>query len=234
MSSSINQQEIENFAKDSTHWWDADGPFAILHRLNPMRMEYILDQIKGRFDQDLKKLTILDVGCGGGIVCEPLARLGAQVTGIDADANAINVAKGHAKESGLKITYLNKPVEDITEKFDVVLALEILEHVNDPQSFIADCKKALRPGGLLITSTLNRTPQSFALGIVAAEYILGFVPRGTHDWKKFIKPSELSAWMRQHNLHPTDLTGLVYEPASGDFTLSESRIGVNYFLTACA
>lgn len=233
MSSSINQKEIGNFAKDSTHWWDESGPFAILHRLNPVRIQYILDQIKDRFDQPLEKLSILDVGCGGGIVCEPLARLGAKITGIDADANAIDVAKKHAKESGLKITYFEQPVEQITEKFDIVLALEIIEHVNEPQDFIKNCAKIIKPGGLLIVSTLNRTPKAFALGVVAAEYIMNYVPRGTHDWKKFIKPSELSGWMRQQNLKPTDLTGLVLNPLSNEFELSSNKIDVNYFLTAC-
>lgn len=234
MSSSISEKEIANFAKDSAHWWDENGPFAILHRLNPVRMQYILDQVAGRFETDLKNLSILDVGCGGGIVCEPLARLGAKVTGIDADENAIKVAKAHAKESGLKIDYRNEPVENIKDKFDVVLALEILEHVNEPPEFIKNCAKALKPGGLMIASTLNRTSKSFALGVVAAEYILRYVPRGTHDWKKFIKPSELSGWMRQHSLKPTDLTGLVFNPATNEFEISEDKLDINYFLTACA
>ncbi len=225
MSSSINRKEIENFAKDSPRWWDEDGPFAILHRLNPVRMEYILGQIG-----DVKRKDILDVGCGGGLVCEPLARLGANVTGLDADINAIEAARTHAKETGLKVSYRCETVEEHSGLYDVVLVLEILEHVNDPAAFLKDCAAKLKPGGVLIASTLNRTPQSFALGIVAAEYVMGFVPRGTHDWKKFIKPSELARYAGLCGLQARDVTGLIYNPFSKGFSLSRDHISVNYFM----
>lgn len=224
--SSINEKEIEHFAKDSAHWWDERGPFAILHRLNPVRMEHLLSQIG-----EVKGKTILDVGCGGGLVCEPLARLGAKVTGLDADAQAIEAARAHAAEMGLKVSYKNEAIEAHTGQYDVVMTLEILEHVNDPAGFVRDVVKCLKPGGVFIASTLNRTAKSFALGIVAAEYIMGYVPRGTHEWKKFIKPSELSRWMHESGITAQDVTGLVLDPLSGDFELSEGRVDVNYFMS---
>jgi len=227
--SSINAQEIEHFAKDSAHWWDERGPFAILHRLNPTRMEYLISQIG-----EVKGKTILDIGCGGGLVCEPLARLGAKVTGLDADAQAIDAARAHAAEMGLKVTYKNEAVEQHKEQYDVVMALEILEHVNDPAAFVRDAVACLKPDGVFIASTLNRTAKSFALGIVAAEYIMGYVPRGTHEWKKFIKPSELSGWMRESGVTTQDVTGLVLNPLSGEFELSDNRVDVNYFMIGAA
>ncbi|MDB2683072.1 bifunctional 2-polyprenyl-6-hydroxyphenol methylase/3-demethylubiquinol 3-O-methyltransferase UbiG [Alphaproteobacteria bacterium] len=226
MSSSINTKEIENFARDSAHWWDERGPFGILHRLNPVRMEYILSQTG-----DVKGQKILDVGCGGGLVCEPLARLGAKVTGLDADTQAIEAAQEHADEGGLKITYKCGAVEDHKGQYDAVMALEILEHVNEPAEFLKNCASLLKPGGFLIASTLNRTPKSFVLGIVAAEYIMGYVPRGTHNWKKFIKPSELSRWGRGCGLSPADVTGLALNPLNGEFELSSGRLDVNYFMS---
>ncbi|MCB1531435.1 MAG: bifunctional 2-polyprenyl-6-hydroxyphenol methylase/3-demethylubiquinol 3-O-methyltransferase UbiG [Alphaproteobacteria bacterium] len=237
-SSSVNQQEIGHFAKDAPNWWDENGPFKPLHRLNPARIGYIKEKICTHFERDaqsftpFKKLSILDVGCGGGLVCEPMARLGADVTGADADAVAIEVAKAHAQESGLDITYENKPAEELNKKFDVVLALEIIEHVDHPEDFVQSCAKLVKPGGLVIFSTLNRTPKSFALGIVAAEYILRWVPQGTHSWKKFIKPSELSRMARAADLSPADIKGLMFNPITGDFQMSDSDIDVNYFLSA--
>ncbi|MEM7651532.1 MAG: bifunctional 2-polyprenyl-6-hydroxyphenol methylase/3-demethylubiquinol 3-O-methyltransferase UbiG [Pseudomonadota bacterium] len=235
--SSIDAQEIENFSKDSAYWWDEDGPFKPLHKLNPVRLSYIKAQICEVFERDiddlnaLKGLSILDVGCGGGLVCEPLARLGARVSGADADAQAIEVAKAHAKDSGLKIDYQNKPAEEIGKKFDVVLALEIIEHVNDPQAFVKSVAKLVKPGGLVIFSTLNRNPKSFLLGIVAAEYILKWVPQGTHSWKKFIKPSELSKMGRAAGLAPKDVTGLVFNPLQGSFQLSKTDLDVNFLMS---
>ncbi len=236
--SSVDVIEIENFSKDSDHWWDENGPFKPLHALNPVRLSYIKSQIcdaYGRDTQSLKPfegLSILDIGCGGGLVCEPLARLGASVSGADADANAIEVAKAHAKLSGLKIEYMAKPAEDIKKKFDVVLALEIIEHVREPSEFVKSVAALCKPGGLVIFSTLNRTPKSFALGIVAAEYILRWVPAGTHTWKKFIKPSELSRMARAAELSPHDITGLIFNPIKGEFALSDRDIDVNYLLSA--
>ncbi len=237
----VNQKEIENFAKDSAHWWDVSGPFKPLHKLNPARLSYFKQQICNHFERDIngfdsyKGLSILDVGCGGGLVCEPLTRLGSDVTGIDADANAIEVAKHHAVESDLKINYLNQTTNDLVannQKFDVVLALEIIEHVDNPEQFMAEISKLCKDGGLVIFSTLNRNPKSFALGIVAAEYILGWVSKGTHNWKKFVKPSELSRMMRQSGLHPSDICGLRYNPMKDKFSLDKNDIDVNYFIAA--
>ena len=238
MTNSVDQKEIQQFSKDSDQWWDEKGPFAPLHRLNPVRLSYIKAQICEHFGRDLKALDayngldILDVGCGGGLVCEPLARLGANATGADADAQAIEVAKAHAKENGLSIAYENKPAEALDKKFDVVLALEIIEHVSDPVEFVASISNLVKPGGLVIFSTLNRNPKSFLLGIVAAEYVLRWVPTGTHSWKKFIKPSELSRYARAASIKPHNITGLIYNPVSDVFSLSKTDIDVNYLLSA--
>lgn len=232
--STINQTEIDHFTKDSAKWWDETGPFAPLHKLNPTRLTYLKQQIENRFDS-LKNLDILDIGCGGGLVSEPLTRLGASVTGIDGDAQAIQVAKDHAEQNNLKINYLTGDAEQLLKskkRFDVVLALEIIEHVSNPESFTALLTQLVKPNGIIIMSTLNRTPQSYALGIVAAEYILGWVPKGTHTWSKFLKPSELNSMLRCHNFGITDITGLTYNPISQNFELSNSKVAVNYFITA--
>lgn len=235
--SSIDAAEIENFSKDADQWWDENGPFKPLHRLNPVRLSYIKQQICEHFSKDekslkaLQGLSILDIGCGGGLVCEPLARIGATVTGADADPIAIATAKEHAQGSGLKIDYQNKPAEEINKTFDVVLALEIIEHVSEPQDFVESVSKLCKPGGLVIFSTLNRNPKSFLMGIVAAEHILRWVPRGTHSWKKFVRPSELSRMARQCSLSAKNITGLIYNPVKNDFALSKSDLDVNYLIS---
>lgn len=234
----INAQEIQNFSKDSDHWWDEAGPFKPLHLLNPTRLSYFKSQICEHFDlnkassKPYKKLDIIDVGCGGGLVCEPMARLGANVTGIDADSNAINVAKEHAEQSDLKINYEATSSENVKKKYDVVLALEIIEHVDNPELFVKSIINLCKPDGIIIFSTLNRTPKSYALGIIAAEHILRWVPQGTHSWKKFVKPSELSKLIRNNKAVPKDLSGMIYNPFNKEFSISKSRIEVNYFLTA--
>ncbi len=255
--STVVRSEIDKFSKDAPAWWDEKGAFAPLHRLNPMRMRYIRAQVDAHFGLDgeslkpFEGLSILDVGCGGGLVCEPLARLGAMVTGIDADPVAIEVAKEHAEQSGLNISYLNESTESLLSprkrglsakgprlrggdniQFDVVLALEIIEHVDNPAEFVQSIAKLLKPGGLAVFSTLNRTPKSFVLGIVAAEYVVRLVPRGTHDWKKFVRPSELAKWLRGAALSPVDASGLVMRPLSGEFEISKTDLAVNYFMTA--
>jgi len=234
----IDEREIHHFSGDAHRWWDENGPFAPLHKLNPVRVSYIKQMICAHFERDyndlnaLDGLSALDIGCGGGLVCEPMARMGADVTGADADPQAIETAKEHATSQGLSIRYLNKPAEEIGETFDIVLALEIIEHVADPAHFVESCAKLLKPGGLIIFSTLNRTPKSFALGIVAAEYILRWVPKGTHQWKKFIRPSELARLVRQTGLKPSNISGLTLNPITGEFQISNSDLDVNYFLAA--
>ena len=233
----INRDEILHFAKDSSAWWDEGGPFKPLHRLNPVRLGYIKDQICGHYDLDklslkpLLDLKILDIGCGGGLVCEPMARMGAKVTGIDADTNGINIARTHAEKSDLSIQYICGAADNLEEKFDVVLALEVIEHTNNPAQFIKICTERLKPNGLLILSTLNRTPKSFALGIVAAEYVLRWVPRGTHHWSKFQKPSEIVRHARNNKLDASDVTGLIFNPLKNDFALSKTDLDVNYLIT---
>lgn len=248
--STVLRSEIDKFSKDAHGWWDEDGAFAPLHRLNPARMCYIRAQVDAHFGLDgeslkpFKGLSILDIGCGGGLVCEPLARLGANVTGIDADPVAIKVAEEHAGISGLDISYLNESTESFLSssrrkpgsssdfRFDVVLALEIIEHVDNPSEFVQSIAKLLKPGGLAVFSTLNRTPKSFALGIIAAEHVMRIVPRGTHDWKKFVRPSELAKWLRGAELSPADISGLVMNPLSGEFKILKNDLTVNYFMTA--
>lgn len=256
----VNQEEIQNFSKDSSHWWDEKGPFKPLHRLNPVRLDYIKQQICGHFDRDYKGLKtyegldILDIGCGGGLVCEPMARLGGTVTGIDADENAIAVATEHAAAENLDIKYLNTssdqllmsspppcgdlgntkqtPAQDGSDnRYDVVLALEIIEHVDNQDLFVKNVMDLCKPDGLVILSTLNRNPKSFALGIVAAEYILGWVPKGTHNWKKFVKPSELSKMVRQHGGKPNDICGLAYNPFKDEFLLAPKDLDMNYLMS---
>lgn len=233
----VDAKEIGNFAKDSSHWWDENGPFKPLHRLNPVRLAYIKEQIVGE-TQSLRPyegLSILDIGCGGGLVCEPMARLGADVTGIDADANAIEVARQHASDGGLDIAYKAASSEQLVKekiRFDVVLALEIVEHVADVDIFVRHCVDLCKPGGVIVFSTLNRTAKSFILGKVAAEYILGWVPKGTHDWKKFLKPSELASAVRTAGGAVSNIEGMVFDPITGDFKRSSRDMDVNYFMTA--
>lgn len=235
--STIDENEINHFAKDSQQWWDENGPFKPLHRLNPVRMKYIKQQICDHFSRDfnnlkaLENIEVLDIGCGGGLVSESLSKMGANVTGIDADQNAISVAKDHAKKSELKIDYKCDDITNLDKKFDVICALEIIEHVKDAPSFVKLCASKLKPDGLLIMSTLNRTPKSYALGIVAAEYILGWVPRGTHSWKKFAKPSEMAQYARSQNLKTHNVTGLIFNPLKNKFELSETDLDVNYLIT---
>lgn len=237
----VDRAEIQNFSKDSAHWWDIEGPFRPLHRLNPVRLGYLKEQICGHYKLDsnnLKpyaELDILDVGCGGGLVCEPMARLGGTVTGLDADENAIHVAQEHAQNGGLEIDYQATTSDTLAtegKQYDVVLALEIIEHVADIEAFVKSIVDLCKPEGLIIFSTLNRTAKSFALGIVAAEYILRWVPQGTHNWKKFVKPSELSRHLRNHGALPKDITGLAFNPLTNAFHMAPRDTDVNYFMSA--
>lgn len=212
-----------------------------LHRLNPVRLEYVRDRACAHFGRDagarssLKGVKVLDVGCGGGLLAEPLARLGASVTGIDASEETIAVAKQHAKAMRLNIDYRVSSVEELSRRkmrYDLITALEVIEHVADVDLFLANMAALLKPGGLLIMSTLNRTPKSFLLGVVAAEYVLGWIPRGTHDWKKFIRPSELVKRLEESGLRANNLTGLIFNPLRGEFELRKDDLDVNYLVTA--
>jgi 2-polyprenyl-6-hydroxyphenyl methylase/3-demethylubiquinone-9 3-methyltransferase len=237
----VDAAEIEKFSRMSAAWWDPDGPFRPLHRLNPVRLSYLRDRIAGHFGRDGRSvspfggMTILDIGCGGGLVAEPLARLGAKVTAVDADAVAIEAARLHAAEREIEVDYQIGSSEDLTaagRRFDVVLALEIVEHVADRAEFLTMLAGLVAPGGLLILSTLNRTLKSRVLGIGVAEHIVRWVEPGTHDWRKFVRPSELARGLREAGFGVADLTGLVFDPLRNMFRLSAGDVGVNYFMTA--
>ncbi len=239
--STLNKQEIEQFNEIAGDWWDESSPFKLLHKLNPVRMCYIKQEICQHFKLNsknpapFKKLRIADIGCGGGLITEPLHLLGARATGIDAGVNNIKAAKAHAKANGLQIDYTISTAEDMAakkEKFDVVIALEIIEHVNNPELFIASCCKLLKKNGLLILSTLNRTPKSFMWSILAAEYIFNYMPAGTHDWNTFLKPSEISNILDKSNFVIDNICGVLYKPLSKQFVLSSEDIRCNYLLSA--
>ncbi|MEQ8666666.1 MAG: bifunctional 2-polyprenyl-6-hydroxyphenol methylase/3-demethylubiquinol 3-O-methyltransferase UbiG [Rhodospirillales bacterium] len=234
--SSVDRDEIARFEATAAEWWDEDGPFKPLHRLNPARMTFVRDALCDHFDRDptasapLKDLRIIDVGCGGGLISEPLARLGAAVTAIDAGAEAVGVASTHAAAAGLAIDFRQSTAEAIVaqdETFDAVVSLEVIEHVADVAGFLASLANLTRPGGMAVLGTINRTLKSLALAKVGAEYVLRWVPAGTHDWRQFVRPSEMARGLRPYGLDLTDLRGVVYNPVSGAWKLSPD-IDVNY------
>jgi 2-polyprenyl-6-hydroxyphenyl methylase/3-demethylubiquinone-9 3-methyltransferase len=236
---SVDPQEIERFSIAS-EWWEANGKMRMLHRLNPVRLAFIKQATCRQFGRDetrldaLSGLRILDIGCGGGILSEPLARLGALMVGADPSAANIEAAKLHAARSALSIDYRATTAEALAEggeRFDVVLAMEVVEHVADLSSFVAACAEMIRPAGLIIVATINRTLKSFALAIVGAEYVLGWLPRGTHQWDKFISPNELEIALTQHGLELIEETGVVYDLLSDRWQRSPS-MDVNYMVAA--
>jgi 2-polyprenyl-6-hydroxyphenyl methylase / 3-demethylubiquinone-9 3-methyltransferase len=239
-SSSVDEGEVERFSRYGANWWDPRGPMAALHKFNPVRLGYIRDQAAARFVRDpkkldcLKDLRMLDIGCGGGILSEPLARLGAQMVGADPSQENIAVASAHAQESGVTVDYRATTAEELAaagEKFDVVLAMEVVEHVTDVNAFVATCASMVKPGGLMVAATLNRTLKSFALAIVGAEYVLRWLPRGTHQWDKFVTPDELELAMERGGLRVTGERGVIYNLLADRWQLS-SDLDVNYMLVA--
>jgi 2-polyprenyl-6-hydroxyphenyl methylase/3-demethylubiquinone-9 3-methyltransferase len=236
--SSIDTAEVERFSRMAATWWDPRGPMAALHKFNPLRLAYIRDQAAARFDRDPKKLDclkglrMLDIGCGAGILSEPLARLGASVVGADPAEENIEAAKAHAEATGVTVDYRATTAEALAgsnEKFDVVLAMEVVEHVVDVPAFVDSCASMVKPGGLLIAATLNRTLKSFALAIVGAEYVLRWVPRGTHQWDKFVTPRELERAIEDAGLYVIGERGVIYNPLADRWQLS-SDMDVNYML----
>ena len=233
----IDREEVAKFQAMAAEWWNPKGKFRPLHQMNPCRLDYVTSQIASEFGRDpagprpFEGLRILDIGCGGGLLSEPMARLGADIVGADAAGENIAVARLHAEQAGLSIDYRATTAEDLArtgEVFDVILALEIIEHVSSPEALLSACATLLKPGGLLICSTLNRTTKAFFGAILGAEWVMRWLPRGTHDWRKFITPDELFGLVRAAGLRPVDRKGMVLNPVSGGWRLSERDLGINY------
>ena len=239
---SIDPKEVENFSALADTWWDPNGPFKPLHKLNPARLGFIRSQLNRHFklkdkrEKPLSNLKVLDIGCGGGLLCEPMARLGATVTGIDAAEKNIKVAALHAKRSKLKIDYRAIAGEDLAKtsaRFDIILNMEVLEHVADMTSFLTACRTLLKPDGCMLSSTINRTPKSYIFAIVGAEYVLNWLPRGTHTYEKFIKPSELDRAFQSVGFEMAELKGFEYSPFDASWKISRD-CSVNYIGMALA
>ncbi|WP_424977202.1 bifunctional 2-polyprenyl-6-hydroxyphenol methylase/3-demethylubiquinol 3-O-methyltransferase UbiG [Leisingera sp. S232] len=235
--STVDPAEVAKFEAMAAEWWDPNGKFKPLHMLNPCRLDYITSQIAGEFGRDLRSqrpfegLRLLDIGCGGGLLSEPMARLGATVVGADAAEGNLPVARIHAEQSGLEIDYRHTTAEALSEageEFDVILNMEVVEHVADPLSYLTATRELLKPGGLEICSTINRNPKSFAVAIVGAEVIMRWLPRGTHEWSKFITPDELFELLGKAGLKPVDRKGFVFNPITWNWSISERDLSVNY------
>ncbi len=241
MTGSVDTEEVAKFENMAEEWWDPHGKFRPLHMLNPCRLDYITAQISAEFGRDLVQarpfegLRILDIGCGGGLLSEPMARLGAEVVGADASERNVRVAQVHAERQDLTIDYRHGTAEELSEAgetFDAVLNLEVVEHVADPPAFLSECANLLRPGGLMICSTINRNTKSFMLAIVGAEYVMRWLPRGTHDWSRFLTPEELLDLLQRAGLETVDRKGFVFSPVSWSWSVSERDLSVNYVTTS--
>lgn len=233
----VDPSEIAKFEAMADEWWDPEGKFKPLHMLNPCRLDYIVAQVAAQHGRDsgnlraFEGLRILDIGCGGGLLCEPMARLGAEVVGADAAARNIPVAQIHAEKMGLDIDYRVTTAEAMAEageSFDAVLNMEVVEHVADPQAYLDACSALVRPGGIHICSTINRNPKSYMMAIIGAEHIMRWLPKGTHEWSKFITPDELFELLRKAGLDPVDRKGFVFNPLGWSWSLSQRDLSVNY------
>ena len=238
--SSVDVAEVERFSRLAADWWNPKGKFAPLHRFNPVRLGFIRDQALARFGRDARArrpfegLRLLDIGCGGGLLSEPMSRLGFEVTGVDAAERNIGAAKAHAAENRLDVRYLCSTIETLVEEesapFDVILNMEVIEHVADPAQFLRDCARLLAPGGLMVVATLNRTAKAMALAVIGAEHVLRWLPVGTHDWSKFIRPDELRAWLDDEPLAVEGPFGVSFNPLTGRWSQSGDT-AVNYMMT---
>ena len=241
--SSIDTAEIERFSAIAADWWNPTGKFAPLHKFNPVRLQFIRDEAALRFGRDARTLrpfeglTLLDIGCGGGLLCEPMSRMGFAVTGVDASQRTIGAASAHAAENGLSIDYRQTTAEDLLASgagpYDVVLTMEVIEHVADPGRFLRDCTRLLKPGGLMVVATLNRTPKALALAVIGAEHILRWLPVGTHDWKKFLKPHELLEFLRDEPVTVEGPFGVAFDLV-GQKWVRSADVAVNYMMTVKA
>ncbi|PZO03456.1 MAG: bifunctional 3-demethylubiquinol 3-O-methyltransferase/2-polyprenyl-6-hydroxyphenol methylase [Alphaproteobacteria bacterium] len=237
---SIDPADVARFSAQAETWWDARGPFAPLHKFNPARLAFVRDRVAERFGRDIRQreafagLSLLDVGCGGGLIAEPMRRLGFDVTAVDASSENIGMARAHAEMTGLDIAYRAAAVEQLEGEgagpFDVVLTMEVIEHVADPEAFVRACSRLVKPGGIMIVATLNRTLKGLLLGKVAAEYVLRWVPAGTHDWRQFLKPEEIRAMLSAEPVNVTGPYGLEYDLLNDRW--SEGEADINYMMIA--
>jgi 2-polyprenyl-6-hydroxyphenyl methylase/3-demethylubiquinone-9 3-methyltransferase len=239
-SPSLDAAEVEKFSKLAAEWWNPDGKFGVLHKFNPVRLAYIKEQVTARRARDpllprpFEGLRLLDIGCGGGLLCEPMSQLGASVVGVDPSEKNIKTAMVHAQEQALAIDYRVGTAEQLAtagERFDVILNMEVIEHVNDPKAFAATCCAMLKPGGLMFVATLNRTLKSFGFAIIGAEYVLGWLPKGTHQWEKFVTPGELNDWLSAAGTKMVAQSGITYHPLGREWKRA-SDMSVNYMVVA--